>query len=423
MRAAPESQTRIGCGGSLDRDRIRLLYPDSWSDEPIASAGPGLDRTVAAWNGAERPSQRRDLDREIALLHALARPCRFDQRVLQNQYAALFNQYAQQGDGPPAERYRFISKQQQVAPRVQPEWSQRVDRHGWRVWPFRKFFRFFGFHSRRTNGAGTHCHHRDTSRSVAAGKNRAATANKWTAMTSGSIPKPPNFAAEIEWAGLVCRKAPSRSQSGPFPLTTDQEAAAPPPRAYVATFASPDAYAMAVNVAGAAASRFIGTIGKTFHAKIARVNSRPAWHRHRSSFRAGGLHDWHSQCARLRVCDRSGRRAPHLRLDRRSPAHLPPSTQRAGVFQLSFRQALALRRHRGAIRTFGHAGRRHGGLRSRSPSERRSPVPCPRTRPEPARLADEGCGASCRGSPLDRRQAGASQGPGRDDHRSPAARV
>ena len=55
-------------------------------------------------------------------------------------------------------------------------------------------------------------------------------------------------------------------------MTTDQEAAAPSPSAYVATFSSPDAYALAVNVAGAAASRFIGTIGKTFHAKIARVN-------------------------------------------------------------------------------------------------------------------------------------------------------
>lgn len=46
------------------------------------------------------------------------------------------------------------------------------------------------------------------------------------------------------------------------------------PRTHVATFSDPEAYALAtLNLAnGAIAPRFLGTIGKTFHAKIARLN-------------------------------------------------------------------------------------------------------------------------------------------------------
>src|SRR5262245_34196307 len=76
-----------------------------------------------------------------------------------------------------------------------------------------------------------------------------------------------------EQAGLVYRKGPSRLQRGATPLTTDQEAAAPPVRAHAATFSDPDAYTLAtLNTAGAVASRFVGTSGKTFHAKLARLD-------------------------------------------------------------------------------------------------------------------------------------------------------
>ncbi len=57
-------------------------------------------------------------------------------------------------------------------------------------------------------------------------------------------------------------------------MTADQKGAATPPRTHVARFTDPEAYAHAtVTLAtGATASRFVGTIGKTFHAKIARVS-------------------------------------------------------------------------------------------------------------------------------------------------------
>jgi AraC-like DNA-binding protein len=56
-------------------------------------------------------------------------------------------------------------------------------------------------------------------------------------------------------------------------LTSAQGIAASPPAAQVFTFSDPEAYALAtVNLAGGAvAPRFVGAIGGTFHAKIARV--------------------------------------------------------------------------------------------------------------------------------------------------------
>jgi AraC-like DNA-binding protein len=55
--------------------------------------------------------------------------------------------------------------------------------------------------------------------------------------------------------------------------TTDGGAAALPARAHVATFSDPEAYAEAtVLLSGASAPRFIGTIGETFHAKVARAS-------------------------------------------------------------------------------------------------------------------------------------------------------
>ena len=107
--------------------------------------------------------------------------------------------------------------------------------------------------------------------------------------------------------------------------------------------------------------------------------SRPAWYRHRPSFRAGGLHDWHSQRARLRVCDRSGRRAPYLRAGPSVPSTsstIDPTSRR---FPTLLRASPGLTPSSRCHSNFWPAGRRHGRLRSRSPPERRSLVPCPRT--------------------------------------------
>jgi hypothetical protein len=49
-------------GGAL------LHLSDDWPDEPIAPARHGFDPAVAAWGLAERPAQRCDLNRKIALL-------------------------------------------------------------------------------------------------------------------------------------------------------------------------------------------------------------------------------------------------------------------------------------------------------------------------------------------------------------------
>jgi len=70
----------------------------------------------------------------------------------------------------------------------------------------------------------------------------------------------------------ILEAAPLRTQ-GAFPLTIDQEAGAGPPGTHVATFSDPEAYALATALTtGATAPRFVGTIGKTFRAKIARVS-------------------------------------------------------------------------------------------------------------------------------------------------------
>lgn len=55
-------------------------------------------------------------------------------------------------------------------------------------------------------------------------------------------------------------------------MMTDEKGAAPPPRTHIATFSDPEAYVLAtVDLATGAAPRFVGAIGKAFHAKIARV--------------------------------------------------------------------------------------------------------------------------------------------------------
>jgi hypothetical protein len=66
----------------------------------------------------------------------------------------------------------------------------------------------------------------------------------------------------------------SRIPNGLLALMTNQQAAAASSRSHVATFTDPEAYALAtVSLAtGATAPRFVGTIGKTFQAKVARAS-------------------------------------------------------------------------------------------------------------------------------------------------------
>jgi hypothetical protein len=60
---------------------------------------------VAAGGRAEHPTQRRDLNGEVAFLDYPAGPRGFDQRILRNLCAGAFNQFLQQGDCRLAEQY------------------------------------------------------------------------------------------------------------------------------------------------------------------------------------------------------------------------------------------------------------------------------------------------------------------------------
>src|SRR5712691_11402298 len=80
---------------SIDLRRYRhdasLRFRNHRPDESIAAAGHGLDPTIATGELAQHPAQRRNLNREVAFLDYLSRPGGFDQRVLRNQLAGLFN--------------------------------------------------------------------------------------------------------------------------------------------------------------------------------------------------------------------------------------------------------------------------------------------------------------------------------------------
>ncbi len=68
-----------------------LRFRNHRPDESIAAAGHGLDPTIATGELAQHPAQRRNLNREVAFLDYLSRPRGFEQRVLRNQLAGLFN--------------------------------------------------------------------------------------------------------------------------------------------------------------------------------------------------------------------------------------------------------------------------------------------------------------------------------------------
>src|SRR5262252_7045979 len=61
-------------------------------DESVAAARHRFDPTVAAGRLAERPTQRRDLHREVAILDGLAGPCRLDQGFLRNHRPRSLNE-------------------------------------------------------------------------------------------------------------------------------------------------------------------------------------------------------------------------------------------------------------------------------------------------------------------------------------------
>ncbi len=109
--------------------RCRSRLRDNRGDEAIAAAGHGLDPAVAAGNLAEDLAQRRDLNREVALLDRLAGPRGFDQRVLRNECPGPFHQRPQQGERPPTERQGLASAEQQVVLGVQAKRPERVDHH------------------------------------------------------------------------------------------------------------------------------------------------------------------------------------------------------------------------------------------------------------------------------------------------------
>ena len=108
---------------------VTLPFEDDRSDKAVAAARHGLAPALAAGRLAQHPAQRRDLNREVALLHGLAGPRRRDQRVLRKDSSAPLDQRAQQGDRSPPERYGLAPPEQQVVLRIQAKWSQRMTRH------------------------------------------------------------------------------------------------------------------------------------------------------------------------------------------------------------------------------------------------------------------------------------------------------
>ena len=58
------------------------VCPTDWTDEPITTSGQSLNPTLAAGLLAKRPTQSRDLYREVTFLDNNAGPSSFDQRIL-----------------------------------------------------------------------------------------------------------------------------------------------------------------------------------------------------------------------------------------------------------------------------------------------------------------------------------------------------
>src|SRR5262249_40054250 len=149
--------SRLGGRRGESRNIIPRL-DDNRSNESIAAARSSLNPTVSTWGLAEDLPQGCDLYGKVTVIDYLTGPRRFNQRILQNQCARLFDQCSQHGDRPTAKRYRLPSAEEQVALRVQPKWPQRVNGHRWRnLVTFAIFWKFFRFDSRLTTEEGTCC--------------------------------------------------------------------------------------------------------------------------------------------------------------------------------------------------------------------------------------------------------------------------
>ena len=96
-----------------------ILMCKCWADEPIAASRQGLDPALAAWLLAEHPTQRGDLDREVALLDGDTVPRGVHQPILGDRDARPLHEHAQQGDCALAQRDGLGAAEQDLSPRVE----------------------------------------------------------------------------------------------------------------------------------------------------------------------------------------------------------------------------------------------------------------------------------------------------------------
>ena len=106
-------------------------HGDRRPDIAIAATRQRLDPVRAA-GLAERPAQGGDLDGQVAVLDGQPRPGRFEQRVLGDGRAGVFQKLAQQCHGALAKDHRLAVAKQDFGGRVEPERTEFVSRrHGW----------------------------------------------------------------------------------------------------------------------------------------------------------------------------------------------------------------------------------------------------------------------------------------------------
>ena len=138
MRCCGQTATGVGVVRLFERAVPRLRH--NRADKTIASAGQGLDPSLAPWFRAEYSPEGRDLHSMVALVDRLAGPSGFDQLILRDQCAGPLDQRPQQQDRPFSQGHGLAAAEQKIAPRIQPKWSQRNVRHSGR---FLTFFRNF----------------------------------------------------------------------------------------------------------------------------------------------------------------------------------------------------------------------------------------------------------------------------------------
>jgi hypothetical protein len=117
---------RGGVGFLVRRGRDAAILPRDEADEPVATTGQRVDAMPVIPLG-EHPSERRDLNGEIALLDRATVPDSFDERALGDQCPRAVDQDGKHGDRASADRDGLGALEQDLVLSVETERAEFVN--------------------------------------------------------------------------------------------------------------------------------------------------------------------------------------------------------------------------------------------------------------------------------------------------------